>query len=489
MFQGHYTITSINTQLTAHLAQTMTLLNMNTEELLEKIESELANNPALAIETDRRCPSCGRKLTGSEICPVCSLKKTSEDSDTVVFLSPLKEFSSDYSAPRISNDGEELDFEDYQAGELSLNDYVLQQIRAECSEREYSIAEHLVSGLDEKGFLTTSLFDIARYFHATIEAVESVKARLQVCDPLGICSLNSIEAMQIQVHNLPNEAEVPELVLMIIDHFMDELMHRQFNEIILNTDATLDEITEAMEFIAANLNPFPANAVRGNIRTPIKDVDETYYRPDAVVHFINNDPEKGMSVEVVMPYVNRLYVNPAFKQAINDAPEAQKEKWEQDYNRASLLVKCLQQRAVTLVRLMQYIVDYQKEYILKGEKYLLPLTRAKVSTILDVHESTISRAVAKKTMQLPDGRIIPLSTFFSRNMSVRCVLKEIIAEEDQPLSDSKLVLALKKHGYIVARRTVAKYRMMEGILPAHLRKTVSDDGRQPAGLAIHSSVE
>ena len=155
-------------------------------------------------------------------------------------------------------------------------------------------------------------------------------------------------------------------------------------------------------------------------------------------------------------------------------------------NRASLLVKCLQQRSVTIVRLMQYLIDFQKEFILKGEKHLIPLTRAKVSTILDVHESTISRAVAKKKIQMPDGRIIPLSTFFSRNMSVRCVLKEIIENEDEPLSDNKLAKELASKGYKVARRTVAKYRMMEGILPAHLRKTMKDEYKTTS-LAVHAA--
>lgn len=488
MFQGHYTITSINTQPTAHLAQTMTLLNMNTEELMQMIDSELANNPALEIETTRRCPSCGRELSGSETCPVCSVKKTAEDSDTVVFLSPLKEFSSDYSTPRVSKTNDELEYEDFQASELTLGEYLLDQLRNDCTPQQLEIAEHLISSLDDKGFLTVNLFEIARFFHTTTDVIAEVKARLQHCNPIGIGSQNSIEAMQVQLQVLSLEHDVPELVDMIVNHFMEELLHRRMDEIMLNTDATSDEISEAVEFIAANLTPFPANAAIGNVRIPVKETSETYYRPDAVVRFINNNPENGLSVEVVMPYVNRILVNPEFKTAITDAPAVKKEKWEGDLNRASLLVKCLQQRAVTMVRLMQYLVDFQKEFILKGDRFLIPLTRAKVSKILDVHESTISRAVAKKTIQLPDGKIIPLSTFFSRNMSVRFVLKEIIAEEEQPLSDSKLVLALKEKGYSVARRTVAKYRMMEGILPAHLRKKMTD-GQHTTGFTIRAAAE
>jgi RNA polymerase sigma-54 factor len=485
MLQGHYTITNINTQPTAHLAQTMTLLNMNTEELVQLLASELANNPALEIEEIRRCPSCGRELGFSEICPVCSVKKSDENSDTIVFLSPLKDLSFDYSSPRATNDEEDLDYEDFQVGELSLSEYLLYQLQTECTPIQLEIAEHLISSLDEKGFITIDLEGVAKFFHTGVEEIKDVKAKLQRCDPIGIGSKDSIEAMQIQLQVLESQREVPPLVTVIVNEFMYELLHRQIDEIMLNTDATMDEIADVMEFIAANLTPFPGNAATGNVRTPVKVLDAGYYRPDAIIRFINNSPSNGLSVEVVMPYVNHILVSSDFKKAIEDAPPIKKEKWENDLSRASLLVKCLQQRAVTMVRLMQYLVDFQKAYILKGERFLIPLTRAKVSKILDVHESTISRAVAKKTVQLPDGRIIPLSTFFSRNMSVRCVLKDIIAQEDQPLSDSKLVLALKEKGYDVARRTVAKYRMMEGILPAHLRKTMTD-GQQSTGLAIRA---
>ena len=489
MYQGHYTLPGLNTQPTAHLAQTMTLLNMNTEELLQMIASEVASNPALEVDTARRCPSCGRELGPVEACPVCSVKKDTEDSDTVVYLSSLREFSADYSTPRQTKSDEDLDFEDFQAGELSLNDYVLSQLQPECSPLEYSIAEHLVSSLDDKGFITVTLFDIARYFHVSVEQVEQVKQKIQQCDPLGIGSANSIEAMQVQIHALAEQMEVPDLAVIIVDEFMEELLHRQLDEIGLNTEATTDEIMEAMAFIAANLVPFPANANSGSVRTPVKEENKGYYRPDAVVHYMNNDPEGGLSVEVVMPYVYQISVNPEFKKAMAEAPLIKQEKWEKDYDRASLLVKCLQQRAVTMLRLMQYLVDFQKEFILKGEKHLIPLTRARVAEILEVHESTISRAVAKKTMQLPNGKIIPLSTFFSRNMSVRCVLKEIIAQEEQPLSDSKLVLALKEQGYTVARRTVAKYRMMEGILPAHLRKSELHDQQRAGITAVSTAAE
>jgi RNA polymerase sigma-54 factor len=143
--------------------------------------------------------------------------------------------------------------------------------------------------------------------------------------------------------------------------------------------------------------------------------------------------------------------------------------WKSDLERASLFVKCIQQRNHTMQRLLQKIVAFQRNYIERGEAHLRPLTRAQLARELEVHESTISRAVSSKAVQLPNGRIVPLSKFFDRSLNVRTALRTIIDSETAPLSDTELAGILAKQGFSVARRTVAKYRAMEGILPAHLR--------------------
>jgi RNA polymerase sigma-54 factor len=164
-----------------------------------------------------------------------------------------------------------------------------------------------------------------------------------------------------------------------------------------------------------------------------------------------------------------LQVNSLFRQAIGEAPVEKADQWKSDLEHAELLVKCLQQRTNTVVRLMREIVTYQREFILKGDGYLQPLTRARLAVELDVHESTISRAVSSKTVQLPSGHIVPLAKFFDRSLHIRTALKQIIEEEVKPFSDTELVDLLNQQGFAVARRTVAKYRAMEGILPSHLR--------------------
>ena len=140
-----------------------------------------------------------------------------------------------------------------------------------------------------------------------------------------------------------------------------------------------------------------------------------------------------------------------------------------DLEQAMLLIKCLQQRNNTMVRLMKYITSLQREYILNGELYLQSMTRAEIALELGVHESTISRAVSGKIVQLPNRRIIPLSLMFDRSLPVRAMIRDIITYERKPLNDSQISKILAEQGVDVARRTVAKYRSMEGILPARLR--------------------
>ena len=107
----------------------------------------------------------------------------------------------------------------------------------------------------------------------------------------------------------------------------------------------------------------------------------------------------------------------------------------------------------------------------KGEKYLKPITRASLAIELGVHESTISRAVSDKSVELPNRKIVPMASFFDRSLSARTILREIVSNESKPLSDTQIQTRLKERGIQVARRTVAKYRAMEGILPAHLRQS------------------
>jgi len=137
------------------------------------------------------------------------------------------------------------------------------------------------------------------------------------------------------------------------------------------------------------------------------------------------------------------------------------------------LIKCHQQRNHTMEQLMTELVKEQREYILSGDPaQLQSQTQAEMSELLGVHESTISRAVSDKSVQLPNRKIIPLKRFFDRSLPVRTTLLRLVENENTPLTDTELVEELSNAGYNIARRTVAKYRAMEGILSSRMRQKV-----------------
>jgi RNA polymerase sigma-54 factor len=384
-----------------------------------------------------------------------------------VYLSPRDDFSSG------GFSGDDLPEDNFSSTTEDLPTYVLRQIATELEEQDRKLAAFLVTNLDEDGLLAIPLTEAARYCHVPLSRVEYVLKLIQRADPIGVGSRSTQEALLVQLEVLSEVAAVPKLAQQIIEHGMDLLSRRQYIELAKKLRAPLGQVQKAVKFIGDNLNPFPARSHWGDARQPAAGHLNVYHQPDILISFYNEDPSKPLSVEIIMPLAGLLRVNPLFRRVIHEASEDKREAWKSDLDRASLFVKCLQQRNHTIQRLVQRVVSLQRDYIIYGEKYLKPATRAQLSKELGVHESTISRAVSNKTVQLPNRRIVPMSAFFDRSMNVRSVLRDMIAVEHRPLSDSELADMLAEKGYVVARRTVAKYRSMEGILPAHLRHPVA----------------
>lgn len=453
---------------TAHLAQTMTLLALTADELRQQIDSELAGNPALELVEERRCPTCHRILTDPGKCPVCSIPGNPAVDEPVVFLSPREEF-----IPRKDYIDTELEDEPFAPAAEELPTYVLRQVAPDLRPEERGLAAFLLTHLDEDGLLTTSLIEVSRYTHFPLSVVEKVQRVIQMADPVGVGSCSTTEALLIQLQALKETGEVPDLAEDLIKDGLNNLSHHQYAELAHRYGVSQKRVIAAARFIAENLNPFPARSHWGDTRQPGAQSTQVYHQPDILISYLNEDPAKPLVVEIIMPLSGTLQVNPLFKQAIRQADENSKLELRKDLEKASLFVKCLQQRNHTMERLLTRVVGMQRDYITRGEKFLKPVTRAQLSRELEVHESTISRAVANKAVQLPNKKIVPLSSFFDRSLNVRSVLKEIIEKEPKAYSDSDLVDLLGEKGFDVARRTVAKYRAIEGILPAHLRRVTA----------------
>jgi RNA polymerase sigma-54 factor len=461
----HLPYHSIRPITTAHLAQTMTLLSLTASELQQQIDAELAANPALEILDEKRCPTCRRPLPQRGICPVCSKPNQAMPDEPIVFISTREmEYYGGLSGGEESND------EIGSAASDDLPTYVLRQIAPDLGAEDRKLAAYLLTHLDEDGLLTVPLIEVAVYFHVPVSRLEALKRMIQRADPLGVGSDSPREALSVQLEVLSETIPVPELAKTLVNDHLDALSRRQYADLARLLHASLDHIRNAAQFISENLNPYPARSSWGDVRNVAGTTTEVYYRPDIIIGCLDNTPDTPLVIEILFPLGGTLRVNPLYREAIHEAVDDQKSAMREDLERASLFVKCLQQRNHTMQRLLQRMAVLQRDFILKGNKYLKSITRASLAKALEVHESTISRAVANKAVQLPNGRIIPLADFFDRSLSARVALKELITLENKPLSDAELVNLMAQRGFEVARRTVAKYRAMEGILPAHLRQ-------------------
>lgn len=458
-YQAHQPLT------TAHLAQTMTLLSLTSSELQQQIEAEIASNPALEMIDEMQCPSCRRPISRGSVCPICSKPVNHEADQPIVFVS-TREITTGFGDSGVEDQPEDSG----SAMGEDLMTYVFRQIAPDVAAEDRRMAAHMLTHLNDDGLLTVGVMEIANYFHVPQERVLALQRLMQRVDPLGVGSCSTQEAMLAQLEILSETRAVPVLARSVLEDGLDLLSRRQFVELARRLKAPIDQVQQAALFVSENLNPFPGRSYWGDIRQPTSAPTHVYYKPDIIITQLSEEMGSSLVVEILFPIWGTLRVNPLYRQAISQADDEQKQGMRDELEKASLFVKCLQQRNNTMQRLMGRLVMLQKPFIQKGEKYLRPLTRASLAKELGVHESTISRAVANKAVQLPNGRIIPLSEFFDRSLSARIALKELITAESRPLSDSELVHLLADKGFEVARRTVAKYRAMEGILPAGLRR-------------------
>lgn len=458
-------------QATAHLAKTMTYLQLSATELEAALLKEVDHNPALEIVDELRCPGCGRRLRRLP-CATCAAP--TGDGAPVVFLSPREPGTARLrDHERDSGDPPEVRMPD------RLDEYILRQIGPALKPEERPVAAYILAQLDENGLLREALAEMAAFKRVSLRTVEHVLDLIQHADPLGVGAPSAQACLLIQFASLMEAGQVPdhlrELVPVLIHDHFDALGKMEYERIArrLRADHAWQvapgAIAAAVEFIHRNLTPFPARAFWGDGRAAPNADGAAHHAPDVSITLLSAEAGGGLAVEVFAPLSGWLRVNPEFKAAVSECTGEERERWLQTVAEAALVTKCLQQRNHTMRRLMEVIAQGQREFILGGDGDLRPTTRVQIAQHLGLHESTISRAVAGKSVALPDGRVVQLSKFFDRSLSVRDRVRNLIQAESRPLTDDDIADALARQGVTVARRTVAKYRKMLGILPANVR--------------------
>ena len=452
----------------------MSFLQLPAAELETTLAKELARNPALELVDELRCPGCGKRLL-QRPCPTCAAP--SQTDHPIVYLSPRE--------PRAYSPAElETEYRDAYA-HVPLDEYILRQIGPHLTRAERPMAAYILAQLDEDGLFAGSPAEVAEAQRASLSAVERVLALIQHADPPGVGARTPQESLLVQLDSLTDSIPPAMLNLahaILQNHF--ELLGKQdYAQIARRLRVPRSLVEAAARFIQRNLTPYPARAFWGEGKVPETEDASALSDPDISISFFNQSSGGPLMVEVFTPFSGWLRVSPDFKAALADCDEADREKLSAAVEQAALITKCLQQRNHTMRRLMQIIAEEQRNFILGGDRDLRPLTRAQVAKALAVHESTISRAVAGKSIALPSGRIVPLAKFFDRSLSVRDRVRRLVEHETRPLTDDEIAVALAREGIHVARRTVAKYRNMLGILPANVRARLAKASRaRPASM-------
>jgi RNA polymerase sigma-54 factor len=459
----HQAAHDLRPQATAHLAQTMSFLQLSTTELETTLLKEINENPALELVEELRCPNCGRKLRQFP-CPTCTVPK--DDGGPMVCLSPRD------TPPFAARENDETESFEAQTPER-LDEHILRQIGPALAREDRSLAAYILARLDEDGLLPESSAEIAVYNRVSLNRVEGVLSLIQHADPPGVGAQSPQASLLIQLDHLSEEMSSQTLALLrliLLNHF-GALARHDYPSIARQLNVSRASLESAAHYIQRNLTPYPARAFWGEGKgLPTNDAALRSADVRISMYRTSSQTTDGpLMVEVFTPLSGWLRVSPDFKAALPECPETEREKWTAAVERAALVAKCVQQRNHTMRRLMEIIALEQRPFIIGGDGDLHPLTRAKIALQLGLHESTISRAVAGKTVALPDGRIVPLAKFFDRSLSVRDRVRQLVEAEHRPLTDDEIAVALARDGVQIARRTVAKYRNMLGILPANIR--------------------
>ncbi|HYN88220.1 MAG TPA: hypothetical protein VER55_06810 [Ardenticatenaceae bacterium] len=434
------------------------LLALSSQELQYAIQQEIAENPALdLLDTDDHCVRCGEALIGPA-CPRCD-GLGDEDWQPE---SAVREYDDDF------------DPFNFTAAQITLEESLMGELRAALPAEDHFIADYLCGSLDDTGFLATTVEEVARTLGVDAGRVEAVLKTLQRVGPLGAGARDVRECLDIQLSRWEELGAAHPLARAIVERYLQALGEGKYGYIANQLGVGYDEVVAARDFIRNHLRPFPIpDLVEAE---PWRSVTETpFIAPDIVINERADEPGE-FDVEVVESRRFGLRINPMYQRLAegmfnksDDLSSDDRDHVASFVGRARAFTGHINERRRTMKRVAVYVVERQKEFLRHGWRELRPLTRAEVADALDLHESTVSRATAEKYVMLPWGQVIPFAKFFQAALSVQDVLREIISQEVEPLTDAQLVDKLSERGYQVARRTVAKYRNQMRILPSSLR--------------------
>jgi len=464
--------------LAPQMRQSLKILQVAALDLRATIQEELQSNPALEelpmddVSLEKSAGS-GDEDRGADTTDSRDELSFKEDFQVLEKIGQdWRDHMSDTGGVRATSaeeDERRQHFFESLTSETSLAEHLMQQAEmADCPPEVRDAIRYLVGSLDDRGFLTASLSDIALLASLPLETVQHAARLLKTFEPAGIGAEDLSDCLLLQLAQKGRDKSVAARI--VRDHF-ELLVRRRIPDIARKMGLGPEIIQEAITEIGA-LDPAPG-------RRFAEDANRVVV-PDVTV-----EKEGGeWKINLNGDYIPRLRLSNTYKELIAKGSLA---KQERDYLREKLrsgkfIINAIEQRQRTIERITREILQHQVEFFEEGVAKLKPLTMTQIADLIGVHETTVSRALANKYIKTPHG-VFPMKYFFTSgyqsqegqsvaNTSVKEMIADIVAGEDpgSPLSDQDIVALLKAKSLNIARRTVAKYREELGLLPSNLRR-------------------
>ena len=463
--------------LTPQLQQSIKLLQLSTVELNQEIERLLMDNPALEREEGESSAAAPPAAAGGEPGAALPEAATSEQETPERHEECDAGMDAGAAAPWRGEDDEGDGDRTFSAADTpTLRDHLRTQLSLmNLGERDRALVGVLIDVLDDDGYLTMSLEEIAALLSPEVQAepdeLSIALQHLQHLEPTGVGARSPSECLALQLRALGAESAgrdaAPRVALDIAERHLELLASRDYTRLKSATGAS-DETLRAAQHMILGLNPRPGAA--------FARVEARYVIPDVIVRKQRNAWRASLNPEA-MPRlrVNRLYADLGPRARGTLSAKIQEARW---------LIKNVQQRFDTILRVSQAIVDRQRHFFEHGEVAMRPLVLREIADALGLHESTISRVTTQKYMATPRGTF-ELKYFFGSRVAtdtggaasstaIRALIRQLVAAEDThaPLSDARISQILGQQGIVVARRTVAKYRELLQIPPVNQRKSL-----------------
>jgi RNA polymerase sigma-54 factor len=470
--------------LTPQLQQAIRLLQLSTQDMHQEVARLLEENPMLEAAEES---ATGTFSPDASSLPAQSTATANEPQTTQTDDLGANDYGPDTfgnepadwntgGGTMRSTDDEDEAYPEQAAGQVSLREHLHNQLTtSSIDDKDRKVVGLLIDALDENGYLAQDLEELADLLpgelEITLDDLETALVQLQHLDQPGLGARNLGECLALQLKALPEDTPQRDLAIRLVSHHLDLVAAHDFSKIKKLLRCSDDELRTAQHLITC-LNPKPGAEFGQSVAD--------YVVPDVIVEKHKNKWRARLNAEA-MP---KLRVNQIYANILQQRSDRNSSQLAVQLQEAKWLIKNLEQRFDTILRVAQAIVERQANFFEHGEIGMRPLVLREIADELELHESTISRSTTQKFMRTPLG-IYEFKHFFGSGLAtegggtcsstaIRELIKQLVSAEDvhKPLTDSRMSEILAQQGIVVARRTIAKYREALRILPVNLRKSL-----------------